>query len=167
MDDLIDDIEFAVEHQRWLIALAGTLALPDICAALQSDDGETTGRRYRSWVRSNVGEAYPNLDPHELYKMRCSFLHQGSSSAAQYAKVMFLGPESPVGIHHMVIRNEDINETVLIMDLPTFCADMITAVRAWRNEAERTANYQRNVEALMRWRHGGVLPYVEGVRVLT
>lgn len=115
----------------------------------------------------NIPDAYANLDPHELYKMRCSFLHQGTSAAAQYSRVMFLGPESPVGIHHMVIHNEDDNETVLVMDLPTFCADMISAVRAWRKDAERTTNYRRDIESLMRWRAVGLRPYVEGVRVLT
>ncbi|AYN58656.1 hypothetical protein QEO74_gp35 [Arthrobacter phage Nandita] len=169
MDDLIDDIEFAVEHGRWLLALAGALALPDICAAIQSENGQTTGSKYKNWVRGHLAEKYPSFDPEEMYKMRCSFLHQGTSSTLKYNRVIFCPPELPISIHNSVMSGftPDGGDSVLMLDLPTFCSDVIDAVNAWRSQFEGTANYRRNIEKIMRWHPNGVEPYIIGGRVLT
>lgn len=165
MDDLISDIQFAVEHERWLLALSGIVALPDICAAVQSQNGETTGSKYKNWVRTYLADKYPRLDPDELYKMRCSLLHQGTSSTFKYSRLIFVAPESIVQIHNGLIENG--NESVLILDLPTFCSDVIASVETWRAAVETTANYQRNMDKLMRWRPEGIEPFIAGGRVLT
>lgn len=165
MDALIEDIEFAVVHHRWLLALTGTLALPDICAAVGSANGQTTGARYKAWVQEHLSHKYPRLDPDELYKMRCSLLHQGTSSTVKYSRIIFCGPDASFRIHNGVIQNGD--DEVLLLDLPTFCSDVITAVRAWKVQSEGTQNYQQNIGKLMRWRAQGMEPYVIGASVLT
>ncbi|APX02904.1 hypothetical protein [Arthrobacter sp. QXT-31] len=165
MDGFIDDIKFAVQHGRWVLALAGTLALPDICAAMQSENGQTTGSKYKNWVRAHLAEKYPRLDPGEMYKMRCSLLHQGTSSTVKYSRIIFIGPESNLQIHNGLVRHGD--ESVLILDLPTFCADVIAAVNAWRDAVKETANYRRNIKTMMRWRPEGIAPFIAGGRVLT
>lgn len=161
MDDLISEIEHTVEAGAWLLALAGTLALPDICAAIQSPNGKTTGSKYKRWVHDYLQEEYPKLDPDELYQMRCSLLHQGTSTARKYKRVMFVSPKSPLRIHNGVI------DDALFLDMPTFCADIIKAVRVWQAATESTAAYRQNMELVMRWHRGGFGSYVTGGDILT
>jgi hypothetical protein len=165
MDDFIEDIEFSVQHRRWLLALAGALALPDICAAMQSQNGQTTGSKYKNWVRTHLADTYPRLDPDEMYRMRCSLLHQGTSSTIKYSRIIFLGPDSNLWIHNGLIEHGD--QSVLVLDLPTFCSDVIAAVNAWREAVKETANYRRNIDTMMRWRPEGIDPFIVGDRVLT
>lgn len=75
MDDFIREIRAAIRGQAWLLALAGTLALPDMCAALESDDGRTDGPKYRAWVDRWLGNKSPCLNSIDLWQMRCSFIH--------------------------------------------------------------------------------------------
>ena len=55
-----------------------TICLPDICAALQSENGETKGARYISWCDKYL--LNPMLSGSERYQMRCKVLHQGRAS---------------------------------------------------------------------------------------
>lgn len=162
---MIEDIKFAVAHGRWNLALAGKLALPDMCAAIQSKNGKTTGSKYKNWVRAHLADKYPRLDPDELYQMRCSLLHQGTSSTIRYSRVISLPPESPVKIHNGIHKADQ--DSVLVLDLPTFCADVIGAVETWRASVKGHANYRNNIEKLMRWRQDGEDPLIVGMRVLS
>lgn len=161
MDDLINEIEHAVNSGAWLLALAGTLALPDICAAVQSPNGKTTGSKYKRWVQDYLLKDYPKLDPDELYQMRCSLLHQGTSSAVKYKRVMFVSPTSNVRIHNGVV------DDALFLDMRIFCADVIKAVRSWQSAVSGTAAYKQNVDLVMRWHRGGFDRYVSGGDILT
>lgn len=161
MDDLIREIEIGVEQGLWQLALAGTLALPDICAAVQSENGKTTGSKYKNWVRDYLRQEYPKLDPDELYQMRCSFLHQGTSSAIKYKRIIFVSPHSTVRIHNSVV------DDALFLDMPIFTADVISAVRSWQAKVRGTSNYIKNMDLVMRWHRGGFGSYVVGGDVLT
>ncbi|WP_324644130.1 hypothetical protein [Pseudarthrobacter sp. LT1] len=161
MDDLIDEIDRAVRAELWMLALAGALALPDICAAVQSPNGKTTGSKYKRWVMDYLLGAYPKLDPDELHQMRCSLLHQGTSSAIKYKRVCFVSPRSGLIIHNSVIND------ALILDMPMFCRDVIAAVERWRLSVQHTEAYRKNIEHVMRWHRGGVGDYFLGGEVLT
>ncbi|MDQ1181981.1 hypothetical protein [Rhodococcus sp. SORGH_AS_0301] len=160
MDDLIGEIQAAVRGNAWILALAGALALPDMCAALASSNGETTGAKYKAWWKANLGPTYPNLDADEIYKMRCSMLHQGRSATRSYARVIFIAPGGPM-FHNNVI-NDAMN-----LDLPTFCNDVITAVEKWRKDEISNPVVLANAEHLLRWHRGGLSPYIVGIDVLT
>jgi hypothetical protein len=57
------------------------LSLPDICAALQNANGETTGAKYAAWCDQFVPDS--RLTGADWYKMRCAVLHLGSSIPQQ------------------------------------------------------------------------------------
>ena len=116
MDDLIAEIRVAVDGGAWTLALAGELALPDICVALESPNGETTARQYKAWWRSNLSDEYPSVDAGEIYKMRCSMLHQRKSKKATYLRVIFVAALPHGGTFNRNIMNDALN-----LDLPTFC----------------------------------------------
>lgn len=162
MEDFIKEIRAAIKGQAWLLALAGVLALPDMCAALESNDGCTTGSKYKSWVnRWLISNKYSSLEPGDLYQMRCSFLHQGHARSRAYDRIIFTGVD-----RNIVMHNNTINEA-LNLDLPTFCEDIIDAVLAWQETMTDNDNYETNIENLIHWHPTGLSPYIVGVPVLS
>jgi hypothetical protein len=74
IDEMIRQIRAACPAGLYYLALFGALTLPDICAALASDDGKTTGPKYKTWLRAYVPEQANDADG--VYGLRCSLLHQ-------------------------------------------------------------------------------------------
>ena len=161
MDDLLNDIETAVASGSWTLALIGTLALPDICAALEHKSGRTDSERYQRWWERNLGPTYPLLDAQELWQLRNSMIHQGRSSGRRYERLVFVRAGSGMVLHNNVFNG------ALNLDLPTFCADVMNAVQRWRAALAGTDDYERHAEHLLRWHPDGLAPYVVGVPVLS
>ena len=51
MDEILNQIQEALNHKLYLIALQCCLTLPDICSALQSDNGKTDSKKYKKWYK--------------------------------------------------------------------------------------------------------------------
>src|SRR5262245_45193585 len=49
--------------------------LPDICAALETNNGETDGDKYQKWCEKNLSN--PKLAKQDWWAIRCGLLHQG------------------------------------------------------------------------------------------
>ena len=49
MEELLIQIELALQYNLYYLALQSTLTLPDICSALIDTKGETSGAKYASW----------------------------------------------------------------------------------------------------------------------
>ncbi|MEO8049751.1 MAG: hypothetical protein ABI833_04980 [Acidobacteriota bacterium] len=49
MKEITDEVEKALSAGFYHLAIITALGLPDICAALESDDGETSGAKYKAW----------------------------------------------------------------------------------------------------------------------
>jgi hypothetical protein len=64
MEDFLDQIEAATQTDHlYYLALAGALAVPDICGALEAPDGEATGQRYKAWFDTNVSPLHMESSP--------------------------------------------------------------------------------------------------------
>lgn len=161
MDQYIREIKSAVDGEAWMLALTATLALPDICAALQSSDGKTTGKKYKAWVECWLGDKYPTLDADEIYKIRCSLLHQGRTSGVSYSRVIFVAPFNGNVFHNNVLND------ALNLDLPTFCKDVLEAVETWRTKTSDNPTVLKNMDSMIQWYPNGLPPYVQGTPVLT
>jgi hypothetical protein len=119
------------------------LSMPDICAALESNRGETSAAQYRDWCSRYLTS--PFLTPADRYKMRCSVLHQGSSKpdskgvASQYASFSFVDPENaPLGSHGRITQHSDgLN---LTLDIAMLADEMAGAVRQWFAELQKSSN---------------------------
>ncbi len=102
------------------------VCLPDICAALQSDDGETTRARYKDWCTKYFAE--PLLNAEERYRMRCKVLHQGRASTDQpgrYLGFAFGQPTGPTSDH---LREE---KGILHLDVAKLATEYRQAVATW------------------------------------
>jgi hypothetical protein len=154
------EIQAAVDGGAWVLALSATLALPDVCGAIDADNGQASGRAYRQWCTEYLSGNYPALDPAELWKMRCGLLHQGRAVGSGFTRVIFLAP-GPTYMHNNIIND------ALNLDLPTFAGDVMDAVRHWQTERDGSELYERNIAAFIRWYPEGLAPYIVGAPILT
>lgn len=142
------------------MALTGALALPDICAAVEQPTATTTGSRYRAWFERYLADKYPRFAAADCYKLRCNMMHTGFTATLKHSQVVFVADPRGNAFHNCEMDN------TLVIDLPTFCEDVIGAVRRWQDEKASDPNYQQNVGRLIRWHPDGIPPLFHGVPVL-
>lgn len=129
-----------------------TVCLPDICAALEASDGESSKVRYVSWCDRFATQPY--LTGGERYRMRCKVLHQGRTRTDQpgrYSGFSFGRPAIGGQIDH--------NRTasgVLHIDVGTMAREITTAVERWitwlenNPGAPESVAVERNLPSLVR-----------------
>jgi len=101
MDELLQQIESSLVNKEFYLALFISLAMPDICGALVSKNGEAKGRRYKNWFDKYVAPKYNgNFDGSNCYAFRCSALHQGRTKHKNlgYTRIVFIDPTSSKNI---------------------------------------------------------------------
>ena len=163
MRDLLAQIRQASRAGLYYAALFPALALPDICAALESDDGIATGPRYISWFDKWVAARYDgSFSGHDCYAFRCSLLHQGSTQhpKSRYVRILFLEPGSDLVLHNNILND------ALNIDVHIFCEDLAAGVEAWLPGAERLPQYRSNRDRFIARYERGLPPYIVGVPVI-
>ena len=119
MEFFLREIEKSLDNELYFIALQSALTLPDICAALQSPNGETTGSQYIQWYNTYAKETGQcSISGDDCYRFRCSCLHQGSSQhpKSSYRRIMFVIPNTQTTLHKNVIND------ALNIDVKIFCS---------------------------------------------
>src|SRR5258706_13882456 len=76
-----DDMDRCRNGNAYWSLLHVTVCLPDICASLGSDNGETSRTRYVAWCDRYLPD--PLLSGPERYRMRCEVLHHARASTDQ------------------------------------------------------------------------------------
>jgi hypothetical protein len=112
-----------------------TVCLPDICAALQSSNGETTGARYTAWCDQYLTNSM--LTGAERWQMRCKVLHQGRASiqAGRYDGFSFAQPAVTGQVDHLRLEGK-----TLVLDVGKMADEMKTGVGAWILNLENNAS---------------------------
>ena len=110
-----------------------TVCLPDLCAALQSANGEATTQRYVKWCNTYVPSAV--LSGEERYRMRCKVLHQGRATTDQpsgrYVGFSF-GQPSPAGhVDHLRVDAGCLN-----VDVGCLAGEVQAGVVQWARTLE-------------------------------
>lgn len=103
------------------------VCIPDICAALQSDNGETSGPKYICWCDQYAHHA--TLSGQERYWMRCKVLHQGRASTGnpgRYTGFAFTQPAPDGQIDHLRLEG-----TTLVVDVGQLANEVKAAVGKW------------------------------------
>jgi hypothetical protein len=95
-DQILLDIERALIAKFYYLAIMMTLALPDICACLESPNGNTRGRgdAYKQWFRKHLSQKFRNLTDVDAYQLRCGVIHQGhfgDHPRRNYDRIIFVG----------------------------------------------------------------------------
>ena len=165
MRDFLAQIKKGLDENLYFLSLFSTLAIPDLCGALCSENGEAHSEKYKGWFDKYVAPKYNGfLSGNDCYFFRCSLLHQGSSQHPKntYKRILFIEPSATTNIFHNVVMNDALN-----IDVRIFCNDIITGAEQWLSENEETELYKKNYDKFMRRYPNGLNPYIVGVPVIS
>jgi len=165
MRDFLTQIRTGLEGNLYFLALFSVLAIPDLCGAMGSENGEASREKYQAWFDKYVAPKYNGfLSGTDCYFFRCSLLHQGSSQHPNntYKRVLFVEPSATTNVFHNNIMNDALN-----IDVRIFCNDIISGAEAWLGENEETELYKKNYDKFMRRYPDGLKPYIVGVPVIS
>lgn len=148
--------------------------LPDICAALEADDGKADDGRYRNWCRRYFpgDKAFTHEDQ---YAIRCALLHQGRTvtDRGRYGSFSFVQPTKTGDIFHRIVT--DFGKGIkpnFTLDVSKMADETIRAMRAWfadlqkPDNAHRLNNVQRYVPLLVRVGQK-IIPGITGIQIYT
>lgn len=167
MDVILAEIDRALNAGFYYLAVANCLALPDICAAMESADGEATGNRYKAWHDKWIAAAYPEITGGDMYYLRCGVIHQGvmAHRKMQYDRIVFGIPDiRSVYIHRSVTLYGGLK--VLMIDANRFCRDVMASVSKWQAAMQNDANFKANMPRLFQLRPDGLPPHIVGYPVI-
>ena len=100
VNQLIKEINLALDNNLYLVALNTALTLPDICGRAEYPDLGNTAR-YKKWCSENIGQYeinpdnkkrgidMPYLSADIVYDLRCSLLHQGTPNIDRKFNINF------------------------------------------------------------------------------
>lgn len=164
MQDVLDQIRAASQADLFYVALMSALALPDICGALESPDGQANGKRYAQWFDRHVGPFYNEwLKGQDCYYFRCSMLHQGRMQhpSTSFSRIIFIEPTVTGIVVHKCIINDALN-----IDVRIFVNDLLNATEKWLAAARLTPEYQTNCQLFVSRHANGLPPYIVGVPII-
>ncbi|PIP17784.1 MAG: hypothetical protein COX43_02405 [Parcubacteria group bacterium CG23_combo_of_CG06-09_8_20_14_all_35_9] len=165
MRDFLTQIKNGLDANLYLLSLFSALAIPDLCGAMSSENGEANPEKYKTWFDKYVAPKYNGfLSGNDCYFFRCSLLHQGSSQHPNntYKRVLFVEPSTTTNVFHNNIMNDALN-----IDVRIFCNDITEGAEKWLDENEETELYKKNYDKFMRRYPNGLSPYIVGVPVIS
>lgn len=150
-----DEINRCSSNKCYWALLHLLVILPDICAALESHDGEADDGRYRKWCK----RYFPSdrrFKAGDRYEMRCVLLHKGRTltDRGQYRSFSLLPPDGNDDLH---LRQTDfgprmgLNLTIVVSKL---AEETLGAMHRWFedvvSDGQRLENVRRHVPLLVR-----------------
>lgn len=164
MQETILQIQKALDAEAFYPALFVAIALPDICGALESENGLSTGAKYQTWFDQFVANKYNGNLPGDIaYILRCSLLHQGTFVHPRqiYTRIIF---QEPIG--GIVFHNGIANGT-LILNPVEFCNDIIAGIQTWLPIVEMSPNFIANYANMIKRYPNGIPPFLVGCSVIS
>ncbi len=172
METLTKEIKEALRNRLLYAALVLALTLPDVCSALESEDGQTNLERYTAWCDIWLTQKYrKHLTANDLYRLRCGMTHQArlDHPGLPYARVFFtLRPNGSL-FHRNTLKSTyglkpgETAKSALNLDLHLFCKDVVESAEAWFEQKKSDPFVQTNLANLVQFHPNGVLPYLKGV----
>jgi len=136
---LISALRQAVAAGNYEAALFMALTLPDICARVESEDGKTSGARYKAWFdrflatkyrRPVGGVEHTFLSSGDCYALRCALLHEGSTEiSSQRARDVLGHFQFTISSRNSVHLNQE--GATLQIDIAIFCEEICEGVEQW------------------------------------
>jgi len=171
MKYLLNQITEGLYHNLYYLSLFVSLAMPDICGALESNNGKSNKEKYIGWFNRNLGFKYkPHFSGWECWCFRCSLLHQGTSQEPRinFSRIIFSEPsktkEKTFHLNTFLYPQE---KKVLNIDMQIFYLDIVNGVEKWLKEKEKTSNYKKNYKKFIKLYPNGFPPYFKDGAVIT
>lgn len=181
LEAILHEIERALDAKLYYLAIAVSLSVPDICACLECNPDQpiwSTQEKYVAWCDRNLMVRYKNLTGIDLYRIRGGVWHQGHFQHAKSAfdRVMFIGPESPIKAHDIVVTVDPgvafggisaetlrVSGRILQLDVMKFCNGIARTARKWAAAKADDPFVQKNLPNLVRYRPDGLPPFSVGI----
>lgn len=162
LDEIMEEIDRALDAGFFYLAVATTLTLPDICVSLSETDGRSNGARYAAWCDANLTDGFGFVTGQDLFSFRCGVSHNGRFGDLKHnvARVVF---SLPFGGNRFI--NMQINDA-FVYSVEDFCRNIMRAVRAWYAANSGVARVVQNLERMGQYRPEGLAPYIGGMPVL-
>lgn len=151
MENFTNALQQTIAAENWYAAITLALTLPDICGSIDNPGKNNSQLRYAAWFEKWVGNKYKIelgetkhvfMTGNDCYALRCAILHQGVDDLAGHKareKVeRFIFHHSKAIIMHCCVQDKK-----LLVDIPTFCNDIIDGVVAWEVEVAGDSNNLR------------------------
>lgn len=165
IERLVEEIQVSLQHRMFSVALMATMALVDICAALESPDGQTDRSKFKTWFATNVPREIAYIDPADAYQLRCGLLHQGHMRGANYDLIIFTLPNNSGTVLHGNIF-QSTGGSALNLDVRIFVNDLLGAIGRWWIGNRANDPVRANADALARIRKNGLPPHIVGMPVI-
>ncbi len=164
---LLEQIEKGLEAELYYLSLFVSLCIPDICGALESENGFAQPEKYKNWVSQYLVAVRPDkygdrLSADHIWQFRCALLHQGRTkhSKGEYKRILFFEPgvEIPIRGLHCCIVGTKTEDKSLVIDIRQFCSDIIAAAESWLVSNQTNQNFMGNYKNLIRRYPNGISP---------
>lgn len=146
-----DEINRCVEGKCYWALLHLVVVLPDVCAALESTDGMSSGEKYKNWCNRYLADHL--LTGCDWYTIRCLVLHQGRTvdekGKSQYGGFSFSQPNELGLPVQRTIKNTNQGK-VLHMDVGVMAGQVLAAMCLWFDSLERNEHPEDMVENVIR-----------------
>jgi hypothetical protein len=155
-----DEIERCQKAKCHWALLHLLLALPDVCASLETDPASPSkvGDRYVDWCNSYL-PASPAVSGADRYQMRNAVLHAGSATAQNlgkthqtvYTHFSFVDPDSfDVSVQHTTNQNR----TILNVHVEAMATETRQALESWfqvlQRDSVKMSRFEQNIGRLTR-----------------
>jgi hypothetical protein len=168
MELLLEQIEKGLNANLYYLSLFVALCIPDICGALESQNGKANSDKYIKWIKDYLIQARPDkygdqLSAEHIYYFRCAILHQGRTKhdpGINCKRILFIEPGIKTGIDsiHCCVVGEKSQDKSLLINLHQFCTDIIKGAKIWLKNNAHNKNYLTNYEKLIKRYPNGVSP---------
>lgn len=168
MELFLQEIENALKARLYYLAVVTAVTIPDVCAALASPDGESTGAKYKAWYSDNVGKTLTWFTEVDCYKFRCGGVHQGrfGHKDMQYDRTIFLLPGPVTMMQGLSKGNGGSAESAYMYSAVEFCQVFVKAARDWLKANADNATVKANMAHLVELRPEGLSPHIVGIPVI-
>jgi len=163
VNPFIESIERSIQTENWYAALTLSLALPDICGRLENPKLGSE-KRYikffntylKSFYISKVGEQkeIEFLSGSDMYALRCSFLHEGSSEIEhQRARdilnsYIFVNGSKYLTVHKNMFISD--NEKKLQLQVNKFSEEIVAGVKSWLEDCREKQYILNQAESMIK-----------------
>ncbi|HDR2331879.1 TPA: hypothetical protein ACQZHX_001742 [Enterobacter sichuanensis] len=146
MQRFVESIRRSLQTQNWFAAIFMSLAMPDICGALEHP-AANVGERYRDWFTRYLAEKYTlryvQFTAQDCYKFRCKCLHQGLAVRDNNEKFSLTPPIPPHRFHLNSFNG------VIQLQIDILCEDICLAVEEWARDVEDNNEVQNRILELI------------------
>lgn len=164
MKDILNQIINGLKVNQYYLSLFVALTIPDICGALESNNGNASGKKYKNWFNKYVFSKYNGIiTADDCYHFRCSLLHQGITlhPKSNYTRILFIEPGATTNILNLA----RINGTLTI-DVNIFCKDIVDSALVWLKDMESNPFYIENSKKIIKRHPNGFEDIIGGVAVI-